>query len=117
MAFIKFIITALAATTAFTSVLANLVPAPNAVTTTSDTIAANHLEKRVCNQYGCGMKCKGTANTPCSMTALNSFADCEICAYFSYDANGNGVCLHIPTTKLYLKTLLIMICIDKEMGQ
>ncbi|KFZ15426.1 hypothetical protein V502_05590 [Pseudogymnoascus sp. VKM F-4520 (FW-2644)] len=73
MAFVKFIIIALAATVFTTSVLGNPVP-------TAD-ISVNHLEKRVCNEYGCGMKCKGTANTPCSKK-LNSFHDCDICSYF-----------------------------------
>ncbi|OBT69136.1 hypothetical protein VE03_01852 [Pseudogymnoascus sp. 23342-1-I1] len=125
MAFIKFAITALAATIVFTtSVLANPVPAATDVVITfpgftlpfttigpitvsgprptdiPTITSVNHLVKRVCNEYGCGMKCKGTANTPCAKK-LNSHADCEICSYFHYNADGSAVrlwdvqCLHI----------------------
>lgn len=115
MALIKFLTTALVATLMFTmSVLANPVPALTAMTTTTET-TANHLEKRVCNEYGCGLKCKGTVNTPCSHT-LNSFKDCDICSYFEYAANGSAVSSKIPIAKLHWTVLLIMIYIDPSVG-
>ncbi|OBT88076.1 hypothetical protein VE02_03649 [Pseudogymnoascus sp. 03VT05] len=105
MALFKFLITALAATLMFTSsVLANPAPVITAVATTSDT-TANHLEKRVCNQYGCGLKCKKTPGVPCT-TKLTGFKDCTICTYFQYKADGSAdmywdmECLFIQWGKL-----------------
>ncbi|KFY07378.1 hypothetical protein V492_07190 [Pseudogymnoascus sp. VKM F-4246] len=86
MALIKFLITAFAAALMITSALAGPVPALAAVARTPDT-TANHLEKRVCNEYGCGMKCKGTVHTPCSRN-VHDFSDCRICSYFKYAADG-----------------------------
>ncbi|KAL5348743.1 hypothetical protein ACLOAV_006163 [Pseudogymnoascus australis] len=112
MTSIKFIITALAANIMFTmSVLANPVPAATTVVTVpgitlpfatlppltvtapvqpaQTSITVTHLEKRVCNEYGCGMKCKGTANSICNQK-LKSPSDCEICSYFFYNADGSA---------------------------
>lgn len=122
MTSIKFIITALAANIMFTmSVLANPVPAATTVVTVpgitlpfatlppltvtapvqpaQTSITVTHLEKRVCNEYGCGMKCKGTANSICNQK-LKSPSDCEICSYFFYNADGSAVSLDVPIVKL-----------------
>ncbi|OBT48512.1 hypothetical protein VE00_01270 [Pseudogymnoascus sp. WSF 3629] len=101
MALIKFLITALAATLMFTSsVLANPVPALTAAATTPDT-TPNHLEKRVCNEHGCGLKCKKTPGVPCSMN-LTGFQDCTICTYFEYKADGSAV-MHWDVECLFIQ--------------
>ncbi|OBT80884.1 hypothetical protein VF21_00186 [Pseudogymnoascus sp. 05NY08] len=87
MTLIKFLITALAATLMFTSsVLANPVPVITAVATTPDT-TANRLEKRICNEFGCGLKCKSTL--PCNIP-INEPRDCSVCNYFTYAADGTA---------------------------
>ncbi|OBT97309.2 hypothetical protein VE01_04614 [Pseudogymnoascus verrucosus] len=87
MALIKFLVTALAATLMFTSsVLANPIPALTDATTTPDT-TANHLEKRTCNEFGCGLKCK--SSIPCNIP-INEPRDCSVCNYFTYAADGTA---------------------------
>ncbi|KFY21779.1 hypothetical protein V493_07129 [Pseudogymnoascus sp. VKM F-4281 (FW-2241)] len=94
MAFIKFIITALAATM-FASVLANPVPTGPAVATIPDS----HLEKRDCNNFGCGMKCKSPNSSLCKRKVFE-FSDCNVCTYFVYAADGSAVSPDIPIAKL-----------------
>lgn len=132
MTFIKFIITALAATAVFTtSALAN--PVPPTVTTitipgfilpfttlepititatnpagTQVTSSVNqHLGKRACNEHGCGLKCKGGKTSYCKQKP-QVFSDCDICSYFKYAADGSAVSPDIPISKLcFLLTIIV----------
>lgn len=123
MTVIKFIATALAATAVFTtSTLANPVPPtvttvtipgiilpfttlePITITATNPagsqvtTSVNQHLEKRACNEHGCGLKCKGTANSYCKQKP-QTFSDCDICSYFKYAADGSAVSPGISIAK------------------